>query len=208
MGDDKSKNLLKVFQEFLAGLQNNKTYNYQQNKSGGRRTLTIVAVLIIMVLGFSLATSWTGNIIYAGGLESRIGGLEENLANCQKNVDSLTGEKKQLSEELAKKTEKISGLETDLLNTQNNLLDCSDQRENLRQQTDDQADQIANLEGDLSTEKNNYKGLVRNTVRGVCCSVSDIISKKTRTFNVDSNQIFCADEGDFEVNCGTGETDY
>ncbi len=213
--DDKGNDLGKLLKVILSATQGKKTppsYSYQQPSSGGggggRRTITFIAVLVIAVIGFSLATSWTGSIIYAGGLESQIAGLEKSYQDCQDTVTAVTSEKETCGNDLTAEKEKSNGLETDLVNTKNNLIDCTDRESRLQDNFNICSDEVINVTSDLDAEKSNYKSLVRNTVRGVCCSISDILSENVRKFDVNGNQIVCSDEGDHTVNCGTGETNY
>ena len=170
--------------------------------------MTFIAVLIIAVVGFSLATSWTGNIIYTGGLESQISGLEKNYRDCQDTVAVITTEKEACNNDLAAEREKSGNLETDLANTKNNLIDCTDRETRLRENFNLCSDEVINISSDLDAEKSNYKSLIRNSVRAVCCSVSDILSENVRSFNVKGNRIACSDEGEYTVNCGNGDTNY
>ncbi|MBN2043199.1 MAG: hypothetical protein JW754_05340 [Candidatus Aenigmarchaeota archaeon] len=210
--DDKGGDLGKLIKVILTATQGKKkpSYSYQQSSGGfgGRRAITFIAVIVIAVVGFSLANSWTGNMIYTGGLETRVNDLGKSLQDLQSKVASLTSEIEVKNTELANEREKSGNLETDLVNTKNNLIDCTDREDRLKNDFNTCSGEVMNLTDDIETKMNNYRSLVRNTVRGVCCSVSDILSKKTRSFDVEGNEIFCADEGDHEVNCGTGETNY
>jgi septal ring factor EnvC (AmiA/AmiB activator) len=171
------------------------------------RATTIVSILIILTFSFYLITTGvTGYITYTENLEAKLNETEKDLEITKSSMEAC-------SNSLADTRGSLSSCNSDLSQSTAQLSTCEIQRNDLTAEN-------SQLESDLSTcdaERADYinmyetrmeafNNLVRNSVKAICCSFSDIDSGTTKDWGIEDNKIVCT--GGYQVNCDTGETNY
>jgi hypothetical protein len=180
--------------KFLPSLR--KEYHYQER--GMRKGILMIVLIIVALTVFSFVGGMTGYMIYGGELESKVRKLEENLTFAQNRIDMC-------NKALSDVTNERDSCENNLSKTSSDLSVCGEERDELRGDYIKCLTEKDNVSSLYEKEKENYKELAGNSVQAICCSFSDLKSGMIKNWGIKENKIVCG-EGEFTVNCATGET--
>lgn len=158
----------------------------------------IIAVLFIFIL-YSMGTVFTGYTTYTKQIEADLNSTREDLrviSAAREDCAAELGEKTALSSECSGKLSTASAdldkCKADLSGRESSLNECRNE--------------ISDLKASQSSMSTGYKNLVKNSVKAICCTISDVDSGSIRNWRIENDKIICG--GNFTVNCATGETNY
>jgi len=194
-------------------------YNYKpryKNRSLGRvlelakensRTMGFLVLAIALIFSFSmLSNRITGYATYTSDLESSLNETLQQLnteshlkAVCNANLDSTRADLTLCNDKLSSSQNYLVSCEKD----RNDLKSYSDQLNSLFSFCDVER---ADLKTKYANETENYRVVVRNSVKAICCSFGDATTGTVRSWGIENNQIVCS--GNFSVNCTNGDTNY
>ncbi len=171
------------------------------------RATTIVSILIILIFSFYLITSSvTGYITYTENLEAKLNETEKDLEITKASMEAC-------SNNLADTRDDLNSCNAGLGQSQSQLSTCEIQRNDLTEENSQLESDMAVCDSERADYLNMYEtrleafnNLVRNSVKAICCSFNDIDSGTTKEWGIADNKIVCT--GGYQVNCGTGETNY
>ncbi len=166
--------------------------NYEFNPAGrsyDTKKIAVIglAVLVLFVL-YAVGSIVTGYSIYSSDLEKRLNHTSEELR-------IISAAREECGAELDKKSSLYQECSNTLENTAANLQQC----ETVLNETKSCDD----VRSDYSSLQDAYNNLVRNSVKALCCSFSDVEGGVVKNWHTENNKILC--DGNFTVNCATGE---
>lgn len=158
----------------------------------------VVALLVLFVL-YSVSTVVTGYTAYTEQLESELNGTREDLRiisaareECAEELNDKTALYNECSGKLQAASEALNKCEQLKTSSEAALNQCRSELDALKSQQ-------------LSSEAS-YNNLVKNSVKSICCTISDVESAAVKQWRLENDKIICS--GNFTVNCASGETNY
>ncbi|MBI4018241.1 MAG: hypothetical protein HY368_01390 [Candidatus Aenigmarchaeota archaeon] len=160
----------------------------------------LVAVLFIFVL-YSVGTVVTGYTSYSGKLEDELNSTKEDLR-------IISAAREECAQSLIDKSAAYSECSGKLQSSEQAADKCETDLSSLRASSESSLNECRTELNSLKTNQSSlsagYKNLVKNSVKAICCTLSDVESASAKQWRIDSDKIFCS--GNFTVNCATGET--
>lgn len=184
------------------------SYNYKHkphNPSGAAKKALIAAVMLILVLGiYSVGSTITGYISYSDSVASELNGTKKELEIYKAVSDECT-------RDLWLKESDLTACERSFESASASLAACEALAASLSNRTSSLESSLASCSSELQSLKGifgnlniSYEKLVRNSVKAVCCSFSDVQRSQIRNWGVSPDGIVCS--GSFSVNCSSGGT--
>ncbi|MBI4896622.1 MAG: hypothetical protein HY832_03695 [Candidatus Aenigmarchaeota archaeon] len=187
----------------------------QRLLSTNKKTVILAAAIVIALLVvYTTSTTITGFATRIGTLEQQIKTTQDTLTKTALEKETCVSTVDQATKAKDKAVADLAGCQTTMASSQSELSSCRDARktleENNRQLTSMsqtcQQERITYLQK-LETEVTAKNSIIRNTIRAVCCSFSDIQTNMNKTWGLtNTNAVTCS--GNHTVQCGTGETDF
>lgn len=171
------------------------------------RNVGLFLLAVALISSFSLLSDRiTGYVTYTSDLESTLNetlqqlNIESRLkAECIANLDSTKSGLNLCNDKLTSSQSYLVTCEKD----RGELKSYSDQLNSLFSACDVER---ADMKTKLANETENFKSIVRNSVKAICCSFGDALSGAVRRWGIENSQIVCS--GNFSVNCTAGNTNY
>lgn len=164
--------------------------------------IALIAVLVVFVL-YSVGTVFTGYTTYTAKLESELNNTKEDLRiistareDCAKSLNDKTALYNECSGKLQSNSASLSKCESDLSSLRTSSESSLNQCRN----------ELDSLKSNQSSLSAGYKNLVKNSVKSICCTISDVDSAAVKQWRIENDKIICS--GNLTVNCATGETNY
>jgi hypothetical protein len=152
----------------------------------GIAAVIIIAAILVVSIGGYYATGYvTYNENQKKVCENNLSVCATNLVTCNNDVVGIQNQLTTCHNDVTQANEKSTDLQTMLNN-------CTDEKGILSTQT---AEAITG-----------YKILAKSSVKPICCSYSDAQSGSVKNWGIMSNFIVC--DGNYTINCTTGETNY
>lgn len=164
--------------------------------------IAAVAVLVLFVL-YSVANVVTSYATYSGTLEKELNITKEDLR-------IVSAAREECAANLNKKTNLYSECSSNLQSTQAAASRCQQDFASYKDSSEKSYNECkAELDalkvGQISASTS-YKNLVKNSVKSICCTLSDVESGSFKSWRIENDKIYCS--GNLTVNCATGETNY
>ncbi len=177
----------------------------QLRKNSKSVGLSILAIALIFSFSI-LSGRITGFVTYASDLES-------TLNETAKQLDIESQLRATCDSALASTKSGLSLCNDKLYSSQGYLVTCEKDRDDLSSYSARLNEQFSScdaqreeLNAKYTNETENYKTIVRNSVKAICCSFGDLQIGNSRNWGITNNQIVCG--GNYTVNCTTGSTNY
>lgn len=158
--------------------------------------------LVILLLAVSFVIFRAGNSITT--LATYEEGVEETVQRTNEAVDFVRQEREQCYQELENTEAGLEACDFSLEKAELGVSVCNTARKDAEEGRNVCEAEKESAETQLQQEQENYKQVVKNTVRAICCSFNDVQQGTTREWGLEENKIVCS--GSFTVNCGSGET--
>lgn len=160
-------------------------------------------MLILAFSFYSVGTTITGYLSYSRTVESELNKTKGELAAYKSVGEECT-------RNLWLQEQNLSVCESSLGSTSVSLAGCKQKSGMLANQSESLnaslSSCISELEITMGAYGNitfGYRNLVRNSVKEVCCTFSDVQNSIVRNWNITNDQIVCF--GSFSLNCSSGE---
>ncbi|MFC2143074.1 hypothetical protein ACFLQN_01620 [Candidatus Aenigmatarchaeota archaeon] len=177
--------------------------------------VVVVSIFVLLGLVGMLGSSYTGlatnkldveqQLAYKNSELSDVGlekkSCETNLFNTIKRVDDCEAKAENKADDLVACMKQNNDLETYSNELNSFYTECEKEKTVAEEDYENALEEIENVQ-------ENYDIFVRNSVRSTCCSINDILNEFTKNFGVTDNQVICNTDGQFTINCGTGDTNY
>ena len=163
-------------------------------------SIGIVAVLLLLVL-FSVGKIVTGYATYTGSLETELNSAKEDLR-------IISAAREECAAELNTKSNIYGECSSNLQSAQSALTQCQQDFSALKTGSETSLNEcrteLNSAKSLQSSVTASYSKLVKNSVKAICCTISDVDSAALKQWRIENYKIICS--GNFTVNCATGET--
>lgn len=178
-------------------------------KPGSKQNTKVIALVVVGLVVVSLASALTGGWFMSSPLRADKISLEGQVTSLQTQVQAAEDEVGQYVSELQAKESEINSLKSQTSSLETTSSTLEDQIGTLQFDLDETSTELSTIQQSLNTchsERGEYVETIRNSVKAVCCSFSDVQQNTVKNWDINFNNIVCG-SGSLEVECGTGVTD-
>ncbi len=180
---------------------------YLKSLKANSRHILIILVSVVLIFTFStIASRITGFVLYSNDLELQ-------LNETMKTLNILSREKAECSAALSTAGQNLDTCNSKLSSSNSFLVGCEKDLGDSRSYADNLNSLFSACDRErkdfsekLVNKTSDYKEIVRNSVKAICCSFGDSAAGTARNWEITANQIVCS--GNFTVNCTSGKTDF